>query len=267
MTFSQSEWHIYTSPPAGTVPGHITGRVKPEDVETIFRYLCDRIDREVENIRQDWSWGWANRNIRGSTFISRHALAVAVDINAPAHPLGVRGTWSAEEKRKVHSILDDLDNVLRWGEDYSGRVDGMHFEVNDSAAAVSRVAAKIRNGQMPDQKPQWKPKQAKAVHFGRVQEQFLIAAGAQAGELSQSNGVGLIQDALNKALGLDLEVDGYVGDSTLRAWGQWEAEEGGSGRPRVPDRTSVEALAEAAGLRLVGEPWDDPMPTAKRKKK
>lgn len=260
MATSQNGWTVFTSPPSATIPGYITGRVRPEDVDTIFTYLCERLNREVENVRPEWSWGWAFRAVRGATSgFSNHASATAIDVNAPAHPLGVTGTWSQTEKDKIHAILRDLGGIVRWGEDYTSRKDGMHFEINDTPARVNSVAVRIRSGNMPDQKPEWKPRAARAVHFGRVQEQFLIAAGVQKGELERKNGVGLIQRALNKVLELDLEVDGYVGESTLNAWGRWEDRVGVVGRPRIPDRKSVEELAELADLKIVGEPWDEPV--------
>lgn len=259
MPTSQNGWSVFTSPPSGTIPEYITGRVRPEDVDVVFTYLCDRIHNEVEKIKVHWSWGWAFRAIRGAiSGYSNHASATAIDINAPAHPLGVTGTWSSSEKDKINEILRDLDGIVRWGENYSGRKDGMHFEIDAGAAAVRRVADRIRNNELPGQKKAWRPKNAKAVHFGRVQEQFLIAAGAQEGEIVRLNGVGLIQRALNRADKAGIDVDGLVGPATLNAWGRWEAKVGPVGRPRVPDRKSVEALAEEANLRIVGEPWDKP---------
>lgn len=257
MATSQNGWSVYTSPPSGMIPAFITGRVKPRDVDRVFTYLCNRIHNEVEEIRVEWSWGWAFRAIRGaSSGYSNHASATAIDINAPAHPLGATGTWTKAQVDKIHSILEDMDGVVRWGEDYSGRKDGMHFEIDASAKEVNSVAKRIRNKEMPGQKT-WKPNTAKAVHFGRVQEQFLIAAGAQEGEIVQLNGVGLIQRALNKVLTAEnITVDGWVGKQTLDAWGRFERALGVVGRPRVPDRKSVEELAELANLRIVGEPWD-----------
>lgn len=257
MATSQNGWTVFVSPPSGTIPGFITGRIRPQDVDTVFTYLCNRIHNEVEEIKPHWSWGWAFRSIRGATSgYSNHASATAIDINAPAHPLGVTGTWSRAQIDKVHSILNDMDGIIRWGEDYQNRKDGMHFEIDAASRAVNAVAKKIRNNEMPDQKT-WKPNKAKAVHFGRVQEQFLIAAGAQEGEIRQLNGVGLIQRALNKVLHAEnITVDGWVGKQTLDAWGRFEKGLGVKGRPRVPDRKSVEELAELANLRIVGEPWD-----------
>ncbi len=39
--------------------------------------------------------------------------------------------------------------MIRWGGDYSGRIDSMHFEVNASAAKVAAVAVKLRAGAAP----------------------------------------------------------------------------------------------------------------------
>lgn len=261
MATSQNGWPVFFDAPAGMLPDYVTGRVRDGDVEVIFDYLCDRYDKEVENIRVDWSWGWAVRAVRGQTSgYSNHASATAVDVNAPAHPLGVDNTFSDEEERRVNQILEDLEDVLRWGQNYSGRKDGMHFEIDKDSAAVRRVAHKIRHNQLPTLHPDWKPKQAKAVHFGRVQEQFLIAAGHSKGELVRNNGVGRIQQALNEVVkNADLEVDGYVGQKTLRAWRIWEDRLGeykGAGRPRIPDAHSAEALGDKVGLDFVGK-WDD----------
>lgn len=254
MATSQNGWPVLFSPPAGTMP-YITGRIRPNDVDDVFTYLCSRLD-QIENNNPAWSWGWAVRAVRGQTSgYSNHASATAIDYNAPAHPLGVTGTWTNDEIRRIHQILDDLDGVIRWGEDYSGRKDGMHFEINDDWSAVHAVAVKIRNKQMPDQKPDWEPRKARAIHFGQIQEQFLIAAGAQKGKVEKKNGIGLIQQALNKHLGTNLVVDGVVGRATLNAWGEWEERVGGRGRPRVPDRISTEQLVKRARLELAGDPW------------
>lgn len=261
MSTSQNGWPVFFTAPSGQLPGFVTGRVRDDHVETVFMYLCKRWHAEVEEIKQSWSWGWAVRAVRGQTSgYSNHASATAIDINAPAHPLGVSGTYTGFEEDCANQILEDLEGVLRWGENYSGRKDGMHVEVDDDYDAIRRMALRIKHGDMPDLVPEWKPKQAKAVHFGRVQEQFLIAAGHESGKLVQLNGVGLIQEALDKVLkDRTLEADGYVGRATLEAWKKWEDSIGpyrGHGRPRIPDSHSAELLGERAGLNFVGK-WDD----------
>lgn len=138
-------WPVYKTSSELVPLKWITGRVKPGDVHTVFDYLCQRFNDEVEPIRKDWSWGWAYRKIRGSSKVSNHAKAIAIDLNAPAHPLGKRGTFSALQVLRIRSILRDLDGVVRWGGDYRTRKDEMHFEINVSPAALSKVAQKIKN--------------------------------------------------------------------------------------------------------------------------
>lgn len=65
---------------------------------------------------------------------------------SPAHPLGRRGTFTAADVRAIRSILAELGGVVRWGGDYSGRADEMHFEIVDNAAQVTAVAARLRGG-------------------------------------------------------------------------------------------------------------------------
>lgn len=92
--------------------------------------------------RQRDDWGWAPRNIRGSSTISNHASGTAVDLNATAHPLGVatRDTFSARQVDAMHRRLRWL-RVLRWGGDYKNRPDAMHHELDaGKAAVVARVA-------------------------------------------------------------------------------------------------------------------------------
>lgn len=148
MATSQNGWVAYTSSD-GLVPlSWITGRVRPGDVHTIFDYLGKKFNSEVEPIRKDWSWGWNYRPVRGSSSLSNHASATAVDFNAPSHPLGASGTFSSSQMRSLRRILDSLDGVVRWGGDYSGRKDEMHFEINRPAQHVAAIADKIRRAEL-----------------------------------------------------------------------------------------------------------------------
>lgn len=130
-------------------------RLRKGNAGFLLRRIAAFIDKYVENIdepKQD-DWGYAERNIRGSeTTVSNHASGTAEDINAEKHPLGVRGTWTQAKKDKIHAHLREYidpatgKNVIRWGEDYSNRVDPMHFEIVGTPAAVDRVATKLRDG-------------------------------------------------------------------------------------------------------------------------
>lgn len=132
----------------------VTGRCAPGDVHTVLDHLCVRFHAEVEPIDVASSWGYAYRDIRGSETVSNHASGTAIDLNAPRHPLGAAGTFTTAQAKTIHKILDDLDGVIRWGGDYSGRKDEMHFEINADAAAVAAVAARITTPEEDDMTPE-----------------------------------------------------------------------------------------------------------------
>lgn len=122
------------------------------DVDVVFTYLIGRLHREVEPMMDPGCWGWFVKNIEGSSTISNHASATAIDYNAPRHPMGVRNTYNAGDRAKIRAILRDLGGVVRWGGDYSGRPDDMHFEIDDDAAAVRAAARKVKGEDMtPDE--------------------------------------------------------------------------------------------------------------------
>lgn len=139
------------------------------DVATILAGVAWWVDQHVEDIdtRQGVKghdvpddWGWAVRLIRGATrTISNHASGTAIDVNAVAHPMTVRHTWSADEIAKVDAFLARLGGTVRWGEHYKSRVDGMHFEINTTDRAKLRAASAAVLAAMapPPAKPAPKP--------------------------------------------------------------------------------------------------------------
>jgi hypothetical protein len=122
--------------------------VRAGDVRVIFEHLVHRLHTEVERIIPGACWGWFVKTIEGSTSISNHASGTAVDFNATRHPLGVPNTFTSKQQAKIRAILADLDGVVRWGGDYTGRPDDMHFEIVKGAAAVRALASKLR-GDLP----------------------------------------------------------------------------------------------------------------------
>lgn len=237
MARSQNGWTVLDKAPAATTP-HITGRIRPGDVDVVFTWLGQQYNERVEHIRKDWSWGWAQRNIRGSaTSISNHASATAVDFNAPAHVLGRRGTFSPRQKTAIHAILRDLDGIVRWGGDYQNRADEMHFEIVANATKVHAVAEKIRNGTIGGARPwAWNPDVISDL--AKVQEQFQIAQGTRTGKVQRFHGVARIQWALG------VTIDGYVGPTTVNAWKRFESSLSASqksGRAGTPDPLSLKA--------------------------
>lgn len=118
-------------------------------VTTVFKWLADRYNTEVQHLTQKRGcWGYAPRNIRGSSQVSNHASGTAIDLNAALHPLGTnpRANYTAKQIAAIHRVVADAGGVIRWGGDYHGRKDGMHFEINASPAAVKRLAKRIKAG-------------------------------------------------------------------------------------------------------------------------
>jgi hypothetical protein len=157
MTLSQNGWtaNDITQTDVQLIPGTERKlRLRKGDAGWLLRRIGAFIDKFVENIDEPIQddWGYAERNIRGSeTTVSNHASGTAMDINAEKHQLGATGTWSTTEKATIHNHLREYvdpatgRNVIRWGEDYVYRKDGMHFEIVGTPSAVARVAAKLRN--------------------------------------------------------------------------------------------------------------------------
>lgn len=120
--------------------------IRHGDAATVLLYVARRFHREVEPLHVGWCWGYAPRKIRGSaSAISNHASGTAIDLNAPKHPLGVdpHRTFTTAQIAAIHRILDACHGTVRWGGDYHGRKDGMHFELNAGSADVHAQAQRI----------------------------------------------------------------------------------------------------------------------------
>ena len=108
-----------------------------------FRRVLRKCPVSVEPLHAGQCWGYAYRKIRGSAALSNHASGTAIDLNAPAHPLGEKGTFTAKQVTAIRRILTFCDGVVRWGGDFHGRKDEMHFEIVQSADDVALIAKKI----------------------------------------------------------------------------------------------------------------------------
>ena len=96
-----------------------------------FHTLIEPIDEGTYD-----DWGYAFRMVRGSTDrLSCHSSGTAIDLNATKHPLGKAGTFPAEKIPMLRALAKKYG--LKWGGDYKGRADEMHFEVE-----ISPVKAK-----------------------------------------------------------------------------------------------------------------------------
>jgi hypothetical protein len=137
MTVSQNGW------PAGrrdlVSPRYVPGtRVRlvvrngaAGDLLLEVAALYDLLVQDIDQTADDW--GYAERPIRGSTVVSNHASGTAIDLNATCWMLGQPASVNldAGQITKVREIVAAAAGVVRWGGDYTGRKDPMHFEISN----------------------------------------------------------------------------------------------------------------------------------------
>jgi hypothetical protein len=102
-----------------------------------FHKLIEPIDEGTFD-----DWGYAFRMVRGSTDrLSCHSSGTAIDLNATRHPLGKVGTFPAEKVPMIRALAKKYG--LKWGGDFKGRADEMHFEVEISPGKAQALIASL----------------------------------------------------------------------------------------------------------------------------
>lgn len=121
----------------------------PGNLLVLFAAWFDKNVEDIDAGQLD-DWGYAERPIRGSTTtLSNHASGTALDLNATRHPLGKRGTFTTSQAGKIRAELKRYGGCIRWGGDYSGRPDEMHFEIVKDVAACNKVLASLTTNTPP----------------------------------------------------------------------------------------------------------------------
>lgn len=113
-----------------------------DDVGVLLVAAMREFHNRVEPLREGWCWGYADRSVRGSTAPSFHWAAIAVDANAPKHPLGKSGTFSRRQVDEINRICRKYG--LRWGGNYNSRKDEMHFEIIISRTEALALVRKLQ---------------------------------------------------------------------------------------------------------------------------
>ena len=171
------------------------GGVRGGDVAKLLGHVARQFHDRVEPLDARGCWGYYYRPIRGSQIISNHASGTALDFNAPQHPQGKRGTFSAEQVAEIRKILDETGGAVVWGGDWDDNsVDEMHFEIGGDAATVARAASAVKTSAGSSSTPQ-RP----TLHQG-----------------SRGQDVSYLQDLLNRMFPAysHLAVDGIYGPAT-----------------------------------------------------
>jgi hypothetical protein len=90
-------------------------------------------------------WGFAFRNVRGSTDkLSNHSSGTAIDLNATKHPLGKAGTFPAEKVPMIRALAKKYGMI--WGGDFRSRPDEMHFEIAITPAKAAALIGSLNIG-------------------------------------------------------------------------------------------------------------------------
>lgn len=153
MTNSQNGWPVLASNSnllhrwiIPTESGEVGVTLRNGSAGFLLCHLAIGISDWWEPMKQKLldDWGYAARNVRGSaTDISNHASGTALDFNATKHVLGKAGTWSPEDRKDIEHRLGFYGGVIRWGADYQGRKDEMHFEIVATMTRCEKVARSL----------------------------------------------------------------------------------------------------------------------------
>lgn len=127
------------------VPGTTIALPVRSDIAPLLIGAARDYHLHVQHLVPGHCWGYAFRPVRGGVTPSFHAAGIAIDCNAPEHPLGTApsANYTAAQIAQCKAIAAKYG--LRWGGSYTGRPDGMHFEVilshADALALVKRLQA------------------------------------------------------------------------------------------------------------------------------
>jgi D-alanyl-D-alanine carboxypeptidase-like protein/putative peptidoglycan binding protein len=112
------------APASGTVRFH---RLAAKQLEALFKGWSKA---RVINRVVSWDGAFVSRFIRGSTTVlSNHAFGSAFDINAGLNALGAEPAFPGKPGCVYDLVRIAHDHGFYWGGHFSGRRDGMHFEV------------------------------------------------------------------------------------------------------------------------------------------
>lgn len=137
------EIHIISVPIGGT-------KIKvrcAKAVAPLIVAFCKDFHELIEPINEGKldDWGYAFRNIRGSTNnLSNHSSGTAVDLNAVDHPLGKSGTFPAEKVPMIRALAKKYGMI--WGGDFRSRPDEMHFEIAITPAKAAALIGSLGLG-------------------------------------------------------------------------------------------------------------------------
>lgn len=194
------------------------------DASVVLLHFARWYDKNIEPLTKEDTGGYNPRFVAGSTVRSNHGSGTAEDLRWNKHARGKKGTFTKEQKDKIHAQLKFYEGVIRWGEDYvSATIDGMHFEINKGPAELARIAKKCK-GVVPTKPKPPTPSPAKPEPIqvdGQLGPQTIsrwqvVTANTDNGKLTPTF-VKWVQGFLKTKVDHRLEVDGNFGPKTIGA--------------------------------------------------
>lgn len=153
MTKSRLGWRLEKPGSRGLTTIRFTSQTRSVHVFTVKRgtrgyvansmlWLMTELDK-IESINEvGWDGTYAYRPVRGSTAPSEHGCGTALDWNASQHMLGAArpAGWTEKQWAAVNALMNTpRGRVFRWGGQYYGRKDAMHFELRDPATFAAKA--------------------------------------------------------------------------------------------------------------------------------
>ena len=185
-----------------------------EDIAQLVALLIDETERRGYDVRVGQTWGFACREIRGTTVASNHSWGLAVDINAPSNPY--REAFVSDMPTWAPTLWWEYG--FFWGGWYQSIKDPMHYEFlgTPADARAKTEKAKVELG-LGEPKPYpWYGEESDRV---RAAQEQLSLLGLDPGPVDGIYGP-KTRDAVQAFEGsqprLSSQADGYFGPLTWR---------------------------------------------------
>ena len=113
-----------------------------QEIAPLVQWLVRDLEaRRGSPFRSDWSWGFACREIKGTTTPSNHSWGLAIDLDAPENAQQPGATPPGRNTMPPDASALAESYGFRWGGTYSRSPDPMHFEYMETPEDARRRAS------------------------------------------------------------------------------------------------------------------------------